>query len=262
MEPTVEAIALSKEYRIGQGLGLWRMLTSTGRRIVGRASESENRLQALNQVDFCVHPGEVVGLVGRNGAGKSTLLRVLARITTPSSGRAIIRGRTASLLDVTAGFHMDLTGLENIYFTGAIMGMTKREIAAKLDRISAMAEVADFLTTPVKRYSTGMYLRLGIAIAAHVNADLLLFDEVLAAADGRFQRQCYDVLRAAAADGRSVIFVSHQLDLVEQLYPRTLLLKKGRLAVDGPTGEVLARYRDELSRDQASGELSIESEGG
>src|SRR5262245_11714314 len=168
-------------------------------------------LYALKEVSFEVQAGEVVGLVGRNGAGKSTLLKILSQITEPTRGRAILRGRVGSLLEVGTGFHMELTGRENIYLNGAILGMRRLEVARKFDEIVAFAEIERFLDTPVKRYSTGMYMRLAFAVAASLEPEILLVDEVLAVGDAGFQRKCLERMRKAASDGRTVLVVSHDL---------------------------------------------------
>jgi len=198
---------------------------------------------ALRGVSCRVEPGEVVGILGANGSGKSTLLKVLARITEPTRGRAEIRGRVGSLLEVGTGFHPELTGRENIYLNGAILGMRRSEIARKFDEIVAFAEIDRFLDTPVKRYSSGMYLRLAFAVAAHLEPEILLVDEVLAVGDARFQRKCLGKMREVSSrHGRTVLFVSHNLGAVQRLCGRCLLLEAGELAAEGPTEEVIARY--------------------
>lgn len=239
----IKADRLGKTYRIGESLSLAGAATNLARRLAGRETAERKEIKALWDVSFVVRPGEIVGLIGPNGAGKSTLMRILARITKPSAGEAQVRGNVASLLDVTAGFHIDLTGLENIYFTAAILGMSRSEIAANLDAIVHTAQLEPFLSTPVKRYSSGMILRLGVAIAANIDASILLFDEVLAAADNDFQAHCHDILRRAAQNGSAVIFVSHQLPVVRDLCPRSLLLNRGRLLADGPTEQILEQYQ-------------------
>lgn len=209
-------------------------------------SESTDSLWALRDVSFDVGHGEVVGVIGRNGAGKSTLLKILSRITSPTEGRADIHGRLSSLLEVGTGFHPELTGRENIYLNGAILGMRKSEIAAKFDEIVAFAEVERFLDTPVKRYSSGMYVRLAFAVAAHLEPDILLVDEVLAVGDAEFQRKCLGVMGDVARGGRTVLFVSHNMAAIEGLCPRTIVLDDGGLAFDGPTGEALQRYAQSI----------------
>ena len=197
---------------------------------------------ALKDVTFEIEPGEVVGIIGRNGAGKSTLLKILSRITEPTSGRAEFRGRIGSLLEVGTGFHPELTGRENIYLNGSILGMLRREIARKFDEIVAFAEVERFLDTPVKRYSSGMYVRLAFAVAAHLEPEILLVDEVLAVGDAQFQKKCLGQMESIARGGRTVLFVSHQMSAVQKLCRKCLLFDKGRLDSYGPKDEVIAQY--------------------
>lgn len=199
---------------------------------------------ALRDVGFDVRRGEVVGVIGRNGAGKSTLLKLLSRITEPTEGRITIAGRVASLLEVGTGFHPELTGRENIYLNGAILGMTRTEIKAKFDEIVAFAEVERFLDTPVKRYSSGMYVRLAFAVAAHLEPEILVVDEVLAVGDSEFQKKCLGKMKDVAGHGRTVLFVSHNMAAVRTLCHRSLLLVSGRLAAIGTTDDVILRYVD------------------
>ena len=197
---------------------------------------------ALKEVTFEVRPGEVVGVIGRNGAGKSTLLKVLSRVTAPSAGRIEIEGRVGSLLEVGTGFHPELTGRENVYMNATLLGMSKREVNAKLEEIVEFSGVAQFLDTPVKRYSSGMKVRLGFAVAAHLEPEVLIVDEVLAVGDAEFQKKCLGKMQDVAAEGRTVLFVSHNMAAVRNLCGRCVLLKGGRLAFEGPTGEVVTRY--------------------
>jgi lipopolysaccharide transport system ATP-binding protein len=197
---------------------------------------------ALKDLDFKVKAGEVVGIIGRNGAGKSTLLKVLSQITEPTKGRVTLRGRVASLLEVGTGFHVELSGRENIFLNGAILGMSQREIRKKFDEIVAFAEIEKFLDTPVKRYSSGMYVRLAFAVAAHLEPEILIVDEVLAVGDIEFQKKCLGKLEQVSSSGRTVLFVSHDIDAVERLTSRCLLLTNGILTADGPTREVITRY--------------------
>jgi lipopolysaccharide transport system ATP-binding protein len=197
---------------------------------------------ALKDVSFDIEPGEVVGIIGRNGAGKSTLLKILSRITEPTSGRAEFRGRIGSLLEVGTGFHPELTGRENIYLNGSILGMLRREIARKFDEIVAFAEVERFLDTPVKRYSSGMYVRLAFAVAAHLEPEILLVDEVLAVGDAQFQKKCLGKMENIARGGRTVLFVSHQMSAVQRLCKQCLWFQKGRLESFGPKNEIIAQY--------------------
>ena len=196
----------------------------------------------MQDVSFQVRRGEVVGIIGRNGAGKSTLLKVLSRITEPTSGRLTIRGRVASLLEVGTGFHPELTGRENIFLNGAILGMSRAEIKAKFDEIVAFAEVERFLDTPVKRYSSGMYVRLAFAVAAHLEPEILIVDEVLAVGDANFQKKCLNKMQDVGRGGRTVLFVSHNMQAVARLCSRTILLHGGRVVQDGDPGPVTRAY--------------------
>lgn len=201
---------------------------------------------ALRDVNFEIKRGEVVGIIGRNGAGKSTLLKVLSRITAPTKGYAEIRGRLASLLEVGTGFHPELTGRENIYLNGAILGMRKAEIEAKFDEIVAFAEVEKFLDTPVKRYSSGMYVRLAFAVAAHLDPEILIVDEVLAVGDAAFQKKCLGRMNDVARGGRTVLFVSHNMAAIEGLCNKAMLLSHGSLQNTGGTGEIIREFFDQV----------------
>jgi len=209
-------------------------------------NKQQHRFWALRGVSFHVEQGEVIGIIGRNGAGKSTLLKVLSRITEPTEGQVVIRGRVGSLLEVGTGFHPELTGRENIYLNGAILGMKRREIERKFDEIVDFAEVQRFIDTPVKHYSSGMYLRLAFAVAAHLEPEILIVDEVLAVGDASFQRKCLGKMGQVANEGRTVLFVSHNMDAVRRLCTRALLLDDGEVAADGTTESVIAQY---LSRE-------------
>src|SRR5262245_38388560 len=212
-----------------------------GRQIV-QGDEVED-FWALRNVSYEVKRGEVLGIIGRNGAGKSTLLKILSRITEPTKGRAILRGRVASLLEVGTGFHPELTGRENIYLNGAILGMSRAEIARKFDEIVAFAEVEKFLDTPVKRYSSGMCVRLAFAVGAHLEPEILVVDEVLAVGDAEFQRKCLGKMRSVAArENRTVLFVSHNLQAVQSLCGRAILLDTGRIVAQGAVRPVVAEY--------------------
>ncbi|HBB89354.1 MAG TPA: ABC transporter ATP-binding protein [Blastocatellia bacterium] len=197
---------------------------------------------ALRDIDFEVKPGEVLGVIGRNGAGKSTLLKILSRITEPTSGRIELYGRVASLLEVGTGFHPELTGRENIFLNGAILGMRRAEIERKFDEIVAFAEIDQFLDTPVKRYSSGMYVRLAFAVAAHLEPEILIIDEVLAVGDAAFQKKCLGKISSVAQQGRTVLFVSHNLVAVKAMCSRAILLQQGRLVDDGPPTRVVNNY--------------------
>jgi lipopolysaccharide transport system ATP-binding protein len=204
--------------------------------------DSVEEFWALKDVGFEVKRGEVLGIIGRNGAGKSTLLKVLSRITEPTQGRVEISGRVASLLEVGTGFHPELTGRENIYLNGAILGMSRAEIRAKFDEIVAFAEIERFLDTPVKRYSSGMYVRLAFAVGAHLEPEILVVDEILSVGDSEFQKKCLGRMRDVAGDGRTVLFVSHNMAAVRALCTSCLLLRSGRVHASGNPGEVIAQY--------------------
>ncbi|MGH9347682.1 MAG: ABC transporter ATP-binding protein [Vicinamibacterales bacterium] len=208
-----------------------------------RASAEETMIWALRDVSFDVRQGDVVGIIGGNGAGKSTLLKILSRITEPTEGTAEVRGRVGSLLEVGTGFHPELTGRENIFLNGAILGMRRAEIARKFDAIVAFAGVERFIDTAVKHYSSGMYVRLAFAVAAHMEPDLLIVDEVLAVGDVHFQKKCLGKMNEVSRQGRTILFVSHNLDAVQRLCSRGLLIDRGRVAADGPMGEVVTKYR-------------------
>jgi lipopolysaccharide transport system ATP-binding protein len=207
-----------------------------------KTGSSTERIWALKDVSFDVRYGEVVGLIGRNGAGKSTLLKILSRITDPTTGSAEIHGRVGSLLEVGTGFHSELTGRENIQLSGAILGMKRAEITRKFDEIVAFAEIERFIDTPVKHYSSGMYLRLAFAVAAHLEPEVLLVDEVLAVGDAHFQKKCLAKMEDVGHEGRAVLFVSHTMPTVTRLCPRTILLGRGGVLMDGPSHKVAATY--------------------
>jgi lipopolysaccharide transport system ATP-binding protein len=247
MATAISVQGLSKRYRIGQyhsAYGTLRDALSGGlRRIVAREHHDEERdMWALRDVTFDVPDGEVLGIVGRNGAGKSTLLKVLTRIVSPTEGRAEIRGRVGSLLEVGTGFHPELTGRENVFLNGSILGMRQREIVSKFDEIVDFAGVGPFLDTPVKRYSSGMSVRLAFAVAAHLEPEILLVDEVLAVGDAEFQRRCLGRMEDLSESGRTVVFVSHQMQAVAQLCDRALWLDHGRVEREGPASDVVAEY--------------------
>ena len=249
--PSIRAEHLSKQYRItrvarsrndgGSGAsGLWQRARRAAEAL--KVQKPSELVWALHDVSFDVQQGEVIGIIGRNGAGKSTLLKVLARITEPTSGRAILNGRVGSLLEVGTGFHPELTGRENLYLSGAILGMRRAEVNRKFDEIVAFAEVERFLDTPVKRYSSGMYVRLAFAVAAHLEPEILLVDEVLAVGDAVFQKKCLGKMGDVATEGRTVLFVSHNLVAIQNLCQRALWVDAGRVGEVGPAGEVVAHY--------------------
>jgi lipopolysaccharide transport system ATP-binding protein len=206
------------------------------------ADQSDNILWALRDVSFEIKQGAVVGIIGRNGAGKSTLLKILSRIMPPTRGRVRIRGRLVSLLEVGTGFHPELTGRDNIFLNGAILGMTRREILSKFDEIVAFAEIERFIDTPVKRYSSGMYVRLAFAVAAHLEPEILIVDEVLAVGDIAFQQKCLGRIGKVAREGRTVLFVSHNMQAVSVLCQEVIMLIGGRIVANGPTKEVVEKY--------------------
>jgi lipopolysaccharide transport system ATP-binding protein len=212
--------------------------------------DSDDVLWALKDVSFEVKHGEVVGIIGRNGAGKSTLLKILSRITEPTNGRAIINGRVATLLEVGTGFHPDLTGRENVYLNGTVLGMSKREIDREFDEIIDFSGVEKFIDTPVKHYSSGMKVRLAFSVAAHLDPEILLIDEVLAVGDAEFQQKCLRKMDTVASTGRTVFFVSHNMTAVSVLCTKGFLLSAGRLIAGGPVESILQAYHQELNREQ------------
>jgi lipopolysaccharide transport system ATP-binding protein len=251
----IEVEAIGKQYRIGAKRArpqtLREALTRAATaplynlrhlRSLGSTGQGANLIWALQDVSFEVQEGEVLGIVGKNGAGKSTLLKILSRITSPTAGRAMVRGRIGSLLEIGTGFHPELSGRDNIYLNGAILGMDRGYIAKRFDQIVEFADVTLFLDTPVKHYSSGMYLRLAFAVAAHLGSEILVVDEVLAVGDAEFQAKCLAKMHEVAAEGRTVLFVSHNLSAIQRMCPRSILLEGGHLVADGPTAEVLERY--------------------
>src|SRR5688572_26889581 len=243
MRPIIKAQGVGKKYRIGTREAAYSTLRET---LVGAARSSlrafrgngisaEQTIWALRDVSFEINPGEVVGIIGRNGAGKSTLLKLLSRVTEPTVGKIELYGRLGSLLEVGTGFHPELTGRENIYLNGAILGMKRAEIKRKFDDIVAFAEVEKFIDTPVKHYSSGMYLRLAFAVAAQLEPEILLVDEVLAVGDATFQKKCLGKMGEVAKQGRTVLFVSHDMTAINQLCPRAMMLMDGRVAEVGET---------------------------
>ena len=255
--PIITVENLSKRYVIGHKVastdGLRHVLDGAIRNPVRwltdkrrRAKEAREEFWALKDVSFEIEQGEVVGIIGRNGAGKSTLLKVLSRITEPTSGRIRGKGRIASLLEVGTGFHQELTGRENIFLNGAILGMTRAEIKSKFDEIVAFSEIERFIDTPVKRYSSGMYVRLAFAVAAHLEPEILVIDEVLAVGDAAFQRKCMGRMEEVARHGRTVLFVSHNMAAIGRLCSKGLVLQQGRLSHFGSTTSAIASYHSTL----------------
>src|SRR5579862_2914319 len=251
-EIAIRAEGLSKKYRLGE---LWR--ENALRNVLGEYArapwkllrrEKREDFWALKSVDLEVKHGEVLGLIGRNGAGKTTLLKILSRITRPTLGWAEIYGRVGSLLEVGTGFHPELSGRDNVYLSGAILGMGKEEIRRKFDEIVAFAEIEKFLDTQVKHYSSGMYVRLAFAVAAHLEPEILLVDEVLAVGDASFQRKCLEKMGEVASDGRTVLFVSHGMGAIRSLCTTATWLDGGRVVATGPTNDVVAAYLDAMLR--------------
>lgn len=253
MSTVIKVEHLSKEYRLGT-IGhnyLFRDLQSAWARFRGKEDPnrklgsgqiSTGQYMALNDVSFEVKEGEVLGIIGRNGAGKSTLLKILSRITTPTKGTVKVKGRVASLLEVGTGFHPELTGRENIFLNGAILGMTKPEIRAKFDEIVDFSGIEQFIDTPVKRYSSGMYVRLAFAVAAHLEPEILIIDEVLAVGDAEFQKKCLGKMKDVAGEGRTVLFVSHNMAAVQNLCGRGMLLERGVIKINSKTENVIEEY--------------------
>ncbi len=245
MSHSIRVEKVCKDYQLGESghTMLREALMSFARRCLGREPREERSIKhALKDVSFEIKPGEVVGLIGRNGAGKSTLLKILSKITYPTSGNVDVRGRVGSLLEVGTGFHDELTGRENIYMNGSILGMKKREIDASMEQIVEFADIGEFLDTPIKRYSSGMRMRLGFSVAAHLSTDVLFVDEVLAVGDVGFQKKCLGAMRELSDCGRTLVFVSHNMAAIDNLCPRTIWISDGQVKADGPTKEVSRDY--------------------
>jgi lipopolysaccharide transport system ATP-binding protein len=255
---------LGKRYRIGALQEGYKTLRETlvdtalaplhwvRQTLRNEAPPEEQTIWALRDVSFEVRQGEVLGIIGRNGAGKSTLLKVLSRITEPTTGRVRFSGRVGSLLEVGTGFHPELTGRENTYLNGAILGMRNAEIDQRFDEIVAFSEIEKFIDTPVKHYSSGMFLRLAFAVAAHLNPEILLVDEVLAVGDERFQKKCIGKMESVGREGRTVLFVSHNMNAIHRLCPRVILLEEGGIRADGETSDVISQY---LNADRSAEDL-------
>lgn len=255
MSDSIRVERLSKQYRLGKAaqetMLRERLVNLLKNPFAGKSSPAET-LWALRDVSFSVKQGEVIGIIGRNGAGKSTLLKVLSKITYPTSGQVKVRGRVASLLEVGTGFHEELTGRENIYLNGSILGMKRREVEAKLDQIIDFAGVERFIDTPIKRYSSGMRLRLGFAVAAHLDPDVLIVDEVLAVGDAGFQKKSLSAMEDLRKGGRTVLFVSHNMAAVENLCSRGIWIDSGRVRQDGATHDVIRMYLSSFADTQQS----------
>ena len=246
----IEAIKLRKRYRVGETQALYGTLRDTiagrfrsTRRQPNAGAETADVLWALDGVSFEISSGETVGIVGGNGAGKTTLLKVLSRITPPTEGQAILQGRLGSLLEAGAGFHPELTGRENVYLSGAMLGMRRAGTRARFNDIVEFAGVSRHIDTPVKRYSSGMFVRLAFAVAAHLDCDIMIVDEILAVGDGEFQRRSHEKLLQLGTSGRTIVFVSHNLSAVQSLCTRGILLERGKVVADGKIDSVLDAYR-------------------
>jgi lipopolysaccharide transport system ATP-binding protein len=248
MEPIIRVQDLGKQYHIGGPTSAYSTLRESLMDLARKPLRSLRRngdtstIWAIKDLNFEIAPGDAVGIIGRNGAGKSTLLKILSRITEPTVGRAELYGRVASLLEVGTGFHPELTGRENIFLNGSILGMARKEIESKFDEIVAFSEIEKFINTPVKRYSSGMYVRLAFAVAAHLQPEILIIDEVLAVGDYVFQQKCLNKMQDVSTGGRTVLFVSHNLGAVSRLCNRCLLLEGGQLIESGPTASVVQSY--------------------
>lgn len=247
-EWAIKVDGLGKHYRLGQDVSRHRL---AGIFMPWRQDAKALEFWALRNISFKIAKGETVGIVGRNGAGKSTLLKLLSRITAPTEGRILIDGKVGTLLEVGTGFHQELSGRENIYLSGSILGLSRTEIKSKFDEIVEFSEVGKFIDTPVKRYSSGMQVRLAFSVALYLDPEILIIDEVLAVGDLGFQRKSVGKLRSASSDHRTVLFVSHSLDAVKRLCPRVIVLDGGEIKYDGPADEALAYYRDSVSVDTA-----------
>lgn len=254
MTPIIEVKGLSKKYRIGENQPYLTLRDSLAGHFKNPFAKVKKGLQkdefwALKDINFTVEPGEVVGIIGRNGAGKSTLLKILSRITPPTEGEIIMRGRVGSLLEVGTGFQQELTGRENIYLNGAILGMSQKEIKSKFDEIVDFAGVDKFVDTPVKHYSSGMYMRLAFSVAAHLDPSILLVDEVLAVGDSEFQKKCIGKMnQISQLGGKTIIFVSHNLSSIRQICDKVIILEHGDLTHIGETNKVLEHYAESLSK--------------
>jgi lipopolysaccharide transport system ATP-binding protein len=242
---------VGKRYNLGSGpnaRGILRQIARIGRTPGDGSLDERPTIWALRNVSFEVASGEVVGVIGRNGSGKSTLMKILARVTAPTEGSALVVGRVGAMLQVGTGFHPQLTGRENIALSGAILGMSRREVAAVQDQIVEFSEVGRFLDTPVKYYSNGMYTRLAFSVSAHMHAEILLVDEVLSVGDTAFQQKSQERIRSLVSEGRTVLFVSHTMDSVKALCERSIVLEQGQVRFMGPTAEAVAFYQQEVLR--------------
>ena len=247
-EYAIRASGLGKCYDLGQGRTVFDLKATLRNLLRGDSSASRKTFWALQDVNFDIKDGEAIGIIGHNGAGKSTLLKILSRITEPSRGKVVVSGRVASLLEVGTGFHAELTGRENIFMNGSILGMKRSEIMRCFDEIVDFADVKLFIDTPVKRYSSGMYVRLAFSVAAYLQPEILIVDEVLAVGDVQFQKKCLGKMGDAARSGRTVLFVSHNMAAIRQLTTRCILLKRGSVFFDGPPAKAIELYADALAK--------------
>lgn len=255
----IEFEHVSKRYALGERRNARETIAAAAQRLARGSRKRVEHVWSLCDVNFAVADGDALGVIGANGAGKSTILRILAGITVPTEGVARTRGRVAALLEVGTGFHGELTGRENIYLSGAILGMSRRDIARTFDQIVDFSGVERFLDTPVKRYSSGMYLRLAFAVAAHLEPDILVVDEILAVGDAEFQRKCLGRMEEAGSEGRTVVFVSHDLDALGSLCRRALWIDSGRVVGDGPTRQVIQSYLESTTGAALEADLPAES---
>ncbi len=261
MKPAIEIINLGKAYKLVKSpayISLREMISGSVQHMM-KPGKKEETFMALEDINLNIMPGERVGIIGRNGAGKSTLLKIISRITPPTTGRAVIRGRVGSLLEVGTGFHPELTGRENIFLNGSILGLKKTEIRKQLETIIAFSGVEKFIDTPLKHYSSGMQLRLAFSVAAFLEPEILLIDEVLAVGDAEFQRKCINRMEEVSRqDGRTILFVSHQMNAVSRLCNTAIWLEKGRIAFKGPVEETLSKYQQSCSSGQIAGNMKRE----
>ncbi len=270
MEPVLKIENLSKKYILNHQaqeryVALRDVITNKAKSVLGSKKEKvpkySEEFWALKDVAFEVNQGDRVGIIGRNGAGKSTLLKIISQITEPTTGKITINGRVASLLEVGTGFHPELTGRENIFLNGSIMGMSKKEIQSKFDEIVAFSEVEKFLDTPVKRYSSGMYVRLAFSVAAHLEPDILIVDEVLAVGDVAFQKKCLGKMEEVSGHGRTILFVSHNMQAIQKICTKSVLLKYGKIIAIGDTDSVIEEYLNTNTNNQSVYEIeSLENE--
>ena len=267
MKPIIEIENLSKCYKIGANKEPYLSLRDEVAKFASRLrprtkdqGQSETDFWALKDVSFSIQEGETVGIIGRNGAGKSTLLKILSQITPPTTGKITMRGRVASLLEVGTGFHPELSGRENIFLNGAILGMSREEIRRKFDEIVAFAEIDKFLDTPVKRYSSGMYVRLAFAVAAHLEPEILIVDEVLAVGDAQFQKKCLGKMGEVASQGRTVLFVSHNMSAIRQLCKSCIWLSNGTVKGVGPSAAIMGNYLQDTDKSGGNAEICFEQD--